>query len=110
VNQAQADDDTSYVKSETPTADSYTIQSLAPGGTTQIHAVQVRAVHRKDDVNPKILHLTARSGLVTAESADIQPATAYRASALLLPDDPNTGQQWLLPDVNAIEIGVKEIS
>ena len=110
VDEAQADDDTSYVSSVVAQADSYGIQSLPGSGISQVHAVQVRAVYRKDDVNPKVLHLTAQSGLVITETADISPAIAYGQSALLLTDDPATGNQWAVAAVNAMQIGVKEIS
>jgi hypothetical protein len=110
VNEAQADDDTSYVSSAVATADSYGIQSLPGSGISQVHAVQVRAVHRKDDVNPKVLHVTAQSGLVITETADIAPQTSYGAATLLLTDDPNTASQWTAAAVNAMQPGVKEIS
>lgn len=110
VNQAQPDDDTSYVYSNVPAADTYGIQSLSPTGVNQVHAVQIRAVYKKDDVNAKVLHIVARSGLIISESPDLSPPTAYTSSAYLIQDDPNTGQQWLIADVNAMEIGIKEIS
>jgi hypothetical protein len=110
VDDAQSDDDTSYVSSGVPQADSYGIESLPGSGIAQVHAVQVRAVHRKDDVNPKVLHVTAQSGSVIAESSDISPGVTYAASALLLSDDPNTTDQWTAAGVNAMQAGVKEIS
>ena len=110
VNDAQPDDDTSYVSSAVAVADSYGIESLPGSGISQVHAVQVRVVHRKDDVNPKVLHVTAQSGLVISETADIAPGSSYAAAALLLTDDPNTGSQWGVAGVNSMQIGVKEIS
>jgi hypothetical protein len=61
-------------------------------------------------VNPKVLHVTAQSGLVISETADIAPGSSYAAAALLLTDDPNTGSQWGVAGVNSMQIGVKEIS
>ena len=110
VNEAQADDDASYVSSTASAEDSYDIQSLPGSGIDQVHAVQVRAVYRKTDLNPKVLHVTARSSSALAETADISVPMSYASSTLVLPDDPNTSDQWVVANVNALQIGVKEIS
>jgi hypothetical protein len=110
VNQAQADDDTTYNFATTPgTEDSYTIQSLTQP-FSQIHAVQASAVIRKDDVPAKTAHVIAKSGSTVSETADIAVPLTYTSELLLMPDDPNTTSQWTTSAVNSMEVGVKVIA
>ena len=113
VNEAQADDDTTYNSTvASGNKDSYTIGAL-PGTPAQIHGVIVTAITRKTDVNSKNYQVFSKSGATEANSADIGVPLTYGSStvngaaALLLADDPNTSAQWTQVNLNAIEIGVK---
>ena len=110
VNQAQADDDTTY-NSDTTAGDMDTYHCGSLTGTiSQVHSVLVSAVMRKDDIPSKTAHLLALSGSTLTESADIAVPLTYKSSTMLLNDDPNTTAQWTTTAVNALEIGVKVVA
>lgn len=109
VDQTTSDDDTTYVSNLTPgDKDSYTVGTLT-GTIVQVHGVKVSAVYRKDDVDPKTLHIFTTSGATTVESADIDVPLLYSSSSQLFPEDPNTTAQWTEANVDAIEVGVHTI-
>jgi hypothetical protein len=111
VNEAVADDDTTYVKSSTPGAkETYTMTPLSTlAGTAQIHGVVHGAVLRKDDLNPKVLHLLAKSGATESEGSDYSPPLVYGWAGMVLTDDPGTGSQWTIAGLNAAEFGEKVV-
>jgi hypothetical protein len=113
VNEAQADDDTTYNSTVTSgNKDSYNIAALG-GSLAQIHGVIITAIVRKTDVNSKNYQVFSKSGATETTSADVQAALAYASStqagaaALLHTDDPNTSAQWTQANLNNLEIGVK---
>lgn len=110
VHDAQSDDDATYVSNNVPGGESFSIPSLSGSGIAHVHALVVTAIHRKDDINVKILHVLAKSGANVQESGDINVPTAYTSSSLIVTDDPNTGAEWAASGISAAEIGVKEIS
>jgi len=61
-------------------------------GTAQIHGVVHGAVLRKDDLNPKVLHLLAKSGATESEGADYSPPLVHGWAGMVLTDDPGYGK------------------
>lgn len=109
VNEAQADDDTTYVSTTTVgNKDTYHYTSLT-GVISQVHSVMTTAVYKKDNVSPKSMHILTKSGSTLAESSDILPTTSYNSTSIQYNDDPNTSAQWTTSNVNAVEAGVKVI-
>jgi len=110
VSENTSDDDVTYNSSDTAGAkDTYTIASLGTG-YSQVHAVKVTAMIRKDDLDSRVVHILAKSGSTLAESSDIDVSTAYTAKTLLLQDNPDTSSQWTVSGVNAMEPGLKIVS
>jgi hypothetical protein len=113
VNQAQADDDTTYNAAITSgDKDSYGIGAL-PGSPAHIHGVVVTAIVRKDDVDSKNLQVFTKSGSTETFGSTISVPLGYLSSttngtaAILHGDDPNTSAEWSQTNVNALEVGVK---
>ena len=113
VNQAQADDDTTYNAAITSgDKDSYGIGAL-PGSPAHIHGVMVTAIVRKDDVDSKNLQVFTKSGSTETFGSNISVPLGYLSSttngsaAILHGDDPNTSAEWTQTNVNALEVGVK---
>lgn len=112
VNQAQADDDTTYNSTTTSgNKDSYAIGALT-GSPAHIHGVIVTIIARKTDVDSKNYQVFSKSGATESFSSDIQAPLSYGSSTqngvatLLHTDDPNTSAEWTPTAVNALEIGV----
>jgi hypothetical protein len=114
VSDATADDDTSYNSGlSVGDKDSYAMTDLATSGIAHIHGMQVTAIIRKDDINSKNFQLFTKSGSTEAFSTDIAAGLLWASTTrdgtpqLLQTDDPNTGNEWAVTDVNALEAGVK---
>lgn len=111
VEDAIADDDATYIFSNTPgQVSNFGIVPVSMSGIAQIHGVQVSAVYRKDDINPLVMHIAATSGASEVEGPDLAVPMDYVSASLVLGNDPSTGDQWTAAGVNAMLIGVKEIS
>lgn len=107
VNQTTADDDTTY-NFDTSIGDKDTYnQGGVTGPISQVHAVMIGAVVKKDNIGAKKVRLLAKSGSTLQESPDIMVPASYTSETMLLLDDPNTSSEWLSTDVNSVEIGVK---
>ena len=107
VNQNPADDDTTYNYDSTAgDVDSYLVTPLS-GVISQVHAVQVGAVVRRENYVAKNMNLIAKSGSNFTKGINVMTPLYYQSQTMLLTDDPNTSAQWTQSGVNAMEIGVE---
>lgn len=106
VDDAQSDDDTSYVYSETPGHVERFGISAAPGTIAEVHGAMVWATMRKDDIDAKFARVQATSGSTTVESGDIDVPLTYSEYGLLVPQDPDTNAQFDEAGINALKIGI----
>lgn len=110
VDEANADDDATYVASNTAgQIDSYGFAAIsqASGG---IAAVAINTVDRVDDASPHVIHHYWLSTGTAAESADISPSSGYNNHQSIRETDPHTSAAWTISGLNAAEKGVKLVS
>lgn len=89
--------------------DTYGIGSLT-GTISQVHAVEVSAVSEQDlGVVTKEVQTILISGPTLTAGPASTVTTSWKSTTLLTTDDPNTGQQWTITGVDAIEAGVRTV-
>ena len=110
VNEANADDDTTYNSSGTPgQIDSYNFASLVPSSGS-VATVAVNTIDRDDDATPRTASHYVKSGSSTALGAAFTPSGAYTNHQSIFGTDPNTSAAWTITGRNAAEFGIKEVS
>lgn len=110
VDDPNEDDDASYNYSNVVGAiDTFDIESL-PVLPTQIHAVTVKVVARKDNTSARTAAAILDSGGVVDYSDTKLLPSSYTGLIKSYTTDPNTGDLWSITGINAIKIGYKIIS
>ncbi|RWB68357.1 hypothetical protein [Mesorhizobium sp.] len=109
VNEAAADDDTTYNSaSVSGNIDLFTHGALSSTPTT-IFGVAVTAKARKDDVTARSLRTKLKSGTTTQNGASFALATTYQYIRDQYVVDPNTSAAWTATNVNATSIGYEHV-
>lgn len=99
-------DDTKYVYSLTPgDYDLYEIEPLV--NTPAVFGVQVTGFYRQDDATQRSVKNVIFSGATQDEGVEFFTNSDYAASTDMWENDPDTGNLWLYPDVNNVQIGPK---
>ena len=107
VNQAQADDDTTY-NAGTSGKDSYRTATAAGGGT--IAAAQVVAVARKDDAGSHTARVIAKTGAGELAGPTVSVGDTYNFIGGIFATRPD-GQPWTDADFqNSAEFGIEVMS
>jgi hypothetical protein len=107
VDEAAADDDTSYVESSTVTnADLYNYGSVS--GFATIHGVQINTTLRETDVETFSVYSSCKSGTTTSKGTAIPVGSVvYAHQERILEQDPDTSSAWITAGVNAAQFGVE---
>lgn len=104
VNEADPDDDTTYVESGVDDAkESYTFE--ATSGTGNVAGVAVYARAKRSDTDSRDIALLAREGGTDAQSADQTLAATYAWHTHVFEAEPD-GSAWTLAEVDGAEFGV----
>lgn len=106
-DETPADDDVTYVESNTSTErDSYSFDELAPT-VANVHVVQVTAQVRKDDTATRGMKLVYRTPTGTYEDGteEILPSD-WTMITRLMETNPNTSAAWTRTEVNAGDFGI----
>lgn len=101
------DDDTTYNHSSTATHKELYACSNITGTVDTIHAVQVRAMARKEDAGNRLINLICRNNTTEVDSGQKGLATTYGIKSHIYENDPDGGGNWTEADVNAMEIGLE---
>ena len=110
VNEANADDDTTYVITNTPNnIDSYGFAPLVET-TGNIGTIAVNTIDRYDDAGPHVFDHFVKSGVSTALSAGVSGTASYNNHQSFFGTDPATGIAWTVAGRNSMEGGFKFIS
>lgn len=106
VNEPDVDYDSSYLTDATPGDEcSFTFPTTTG---SQVFAVAVQMISRKDDAGTRTIRSITKSGGTTADDGvDKALSTSYACATGFFPTDPNTGVAWTMSGVNAAEFGVK---
>lgn len=107
VNENPINGDTSYVASNVPTTqDTYRYPTL-PASASNILAVVAEPCCRRDDAGARTLTSHVRSG--ASESDFLGPTIVlpvqYSTPQQVMENNPTTSAQWLVSEVNAVEVG-----
>lgn len=110
VSEVPADDDTSYVSTDTPgNIDSYDF--TAPGGTVNtVFAIQAVMRARKDNAGARTFARSVRLGGTDFIGSAYSLGTDYGFYRDVMETNPNTSAPWSSSDVAALEGGVKLVS
>ena len=108
VNEANPDDNTSYVKSPTVgDKDLYAYGNLADN-TVTVKAVQLWTRHDRDDAVTRKFKPVIRRGGTDYDQAEVTTANGtYADDVQIFPTDPATNAAWLGSGVDAAQFGVK---
>lgn len=112
VDEAIADDDTTYVESGTVgNKDLYAYTSM-PTGVDTIHGVAVHTRSKNDDIGLINAAIVARSNAVEADGTTFSVSSAgiYNNNTTFFPTDPSGGALWTETRVNAAEFGIKVVA
>lgn len=108
VDEAQADDDTTYVSDATPgDLDTYTFGTIDTGAT--VYALQTNLYARKDDANTRQIAPVIRQSGTDNIGATVTLASTYVDYTQIYNQDP-TSAAWTPTTVNADQYGVKEVA
>lgn len=110
VDEANCDDDTTYVETTTNGhKDLYALSNL-PHTPTTIHAVMVTARAKKTDAASASIKLTLKSGSTTAQGSDAALTEGtYGRYFYARGVNPDTSAAWSKSDVDAIEAGIEAV-
>jgi hypothetical protein len=107
VDEAQADDDTSYVESSTSShLDQYTFDNLA-STPSLINGVIASTYAKKDDAGSRTGRLVCRRSSTNYEGSSFNPSTDYLYFDEVWEQDPSTAAAWTESNLNAAEFGIK---
>lgn len=101
------DDDTTYNHSSTATHKELYACSNLTGNVDTVHAVQVRAMVRKEDAGNRQINLICRNNVTEVDSGQKGVTTDYGMKSHIYENDPDGGGNWTETDVNAMEIGLE---
>lgn len=111
VDEALADDDTSYVESATSGhKDLYTYTSM-PTGLDTIHGVAVHTRAKNDDIGLIQASCIARSGTVETNGTtySVTSGGIYSNNTHFFPLDPDGGAAWTESRINAAQFGIRVV-
>lgn len=109
VNDTVADDDATYVSTETGGAkDYYTFEDVASSPT--IHFVQQVVHARKDDAGARSIKLGCISGATESVGSEIPMTVDYMVGTRVYETDPDTSAQWTVSGYNDAEFGQEATS
>ena len=106
VNQTSPDLDATYNASNSIGAEDL-FPVTAPAGGTNIRAVDVCAIARRDDVGLRTLHVVSKVGGTPYESADAVLSYIFSTAHQLQELNPNTTAQWVVSDFSTAQFGYK---
>lgn len=107
VDEAIADDDTTYVASATANnLDTYALADLPPG-LQNISGVGVRCMAGKSDAGARSVTPMVRTGGTNYAGTTQALTTSYADYQSVWATNPNTTSAWAASDVNALEAGVR---
>jgi len=107
VDEALQNGDTDYVQSATVNQkDTYAFSDMAHT-PTDIFAVQINMVARKDDSGTRSICAVTRSGGSDTDGATQALSTSYLSLREILETDPNTAAAWTRTNFNNAEFGAK---
>ena len=107
VDEAQPDDDTSYVSDSTVgNKDTYGMGDLVVT-TGTIKGIQVGLYARKDSAGTRQIAPVVRSGATEQDGASWAIGASYGLNLQAFETDPATGVAWTIAGINAMEAGVK---
>jgi hypothetical protein len=111
INDPVPNGDSSYIYSATTNdISTFTLPSLSSPATT-IFGVQLTHCTRKTDVGTRQVADTIRSASTNYPNATpVNLSTSYAYYSSVYPNDPATSSAWTTTSVNAMEIGLKEIT
>lgn len=107
VDEAESDDDTTYVESSTSTdEDLYNYGSVS--GLSTIHGLQINTTLRETGAEPYSVYHSCKSGTTTSKGSAIPVGSVVYAHAeRILEQDPDTSTAWILAGVNAAQFGIE---
>lgn len=105
VDDVDPDDDSTYNYSSTATQKDTFALPATPGGVTDIYAVRVTVLARKDDAATREIATVVRSGGSDYEGTAIALSTTYTYLSTYYDTDPNTATDWTTGGVDAMEVG-----
>jgi hypothetical protein len=104
-----ADDDTSYIASATAGQRSTFAMADLPPISGTVAAVVINHESRKDDAGTRTIAGMARLAGVDAAGAGVNVASSYAIYQEIMETNPS-GANWSIANVNAVELGVKEVA
>ncbi len=108
VNDDSADDDSTYVSSNTANdLDLYAMSNLPSLSGSTIYGVLQWMRARKDDVTSRAVAQALKSGAAVSLGANKMLSTSYANDYRILETDPNTSAAWTEAGVNGLQGGVK---
>ncbi|MEX0677109.1 MAG: hypothetical protein WD063_08545 [Pirellulales bacterium] len=106
VDDASADDDSTYVTNIASDSDLFDYQSLT--NVTQVYAVAVNAVVRETDASHFDIALVAKSGSTTdASTPQSVGTTSYVNRFAIWEQNPDTSSDWSPSEINAAQFGIE---
>jgi hypothetical protein len=111
VDEADTDDDTTYVESSTATErDDYAFGDL-PDTLTQINGVAINALAKKDDAGARTLDLYTRISATNYDAAlDATLAESYTNHQYIWEQNPDDAADWANADVDGANFGIEVAS
>jgi hypothetical protein len=111
VSEQAADDDATYVSSNTPNnIQLFGITDVASGSISSINAIQVIANSRRTDLGTRTVALMARTNSTNYTSPTLSLAPEYVQLKNIWAVNPNTSSAWTESDINALEAGITILS
>ena len=110
VDENPQDGDVTYVEGEDAGATDRYASSDDIGNPDTIHAVAVRSIMKKTDVDSKTARNVVRSGSSTSNGPTETMTTSYSGYMSIHETNPNGGAEWTAPAVEASEFGVQIVS
>jgi hypothetical protein len=111
VDEADTDDDTTYVESSTATnRDDYAFGDL-PDTLSQINGVSINAIAKKDDAGTRALDLYTRISATNYDAAlDAALAESYTNHQHIFEQNPDDAADWANADVDGANFGIEVAS
>lgn len=110
VDEATADDDTTYNSGDTAGQRDLFALDDHPVSAGSVYGLQVTGTLRKDDAGTRTAHLLVKSGATVAASGDIAVGTTYAMPRQIHQQNPDTTADWTLAEVNALEAGYEVVA
>jgi len=107
IDEAQHNSDTDYISSSTVGHESLFTTGSMPSNMSDIKAIQVGIVSRKDDASTRLLRSLIKPGSTIYESSDMTQISTYAYYSQIYTTNPDTSVAWTPSDLNSLKFGVK---